>query len=183
MREREREREREILNIPTWRKRRLEKEEEELSGRKMRVEKLSLRMKIEELKIIVFISFSYFSMWHTHTHTQKISTSWTMYVLMWSSACHGAQYAVTTSQSTCCGYCVSNRSMPTLCLKDPRRGVDTIQLDLLLTATWRIEKTRCLTNNKKSFLLKHVCETINGKKKKKKYRERKSADEVRLEWH
>ena len=39
------------------------------------------------------------------------------------------------------------------------------------------------------FLLKHGCETINndvcfpGKKKKKEYRERKSDDEVQLEWH
>ena len=48
-------------------------------------------------------------------------------------------------------------------------------------------------NNKKSFLLKHVCETINnkkqkqnevcfpGKQKKKEYQERKCDDEVWLE--
>ena len=64
---------------------------------------------------------------------------------MWFYASHGAQCGVTTSHSTCCGYCVhdyhisfrlfalSNPSVPTLCLKDPRRGVNTVQLDLLLT--------------------------------------------------
>ena len=55
-----------------------------------------------------------------------------------------------------------------------RSGVDTIQPDLLLTvrlyqwldclATQRIEKTRRLTNYKKSFLLKRVWETINNKR-------------------
>ena len=46
---------------------------------------------------------------------------------------HGAQCGVTTSHSTCCGYCIrdyhisfrsfalSNLSMPTLCWKDPGR--------------------------------------------------------------
>ena len=58
-------------------------------------------------------------------------------------ASHGAQCGVTTSHSTCYGYCVhdyhisfrlfalSNPSVPTLCLKDPQKGVDTIQPDLL----------------------------------------------------
>ena len=104
---------------------------------------------------------------------------------MWSYARHGAQCGVTTSHSTCCGCCardnhisfrlfaLSNPSVPSLCLKDPRRRVDTIQLDLLLTvrvyewldclATERIEKTSCLTTTKNRFLLKHVCETINNK--------------------
>ena len=64
---------------------------------------------------------------------------------MWSYASHGALCGVTTSHSTCCGCCVrdyhicfrlfalSSSSVPTLCLKDPRSGVDTIQPDLLLT--------------------------------------------------
>ena len=75
-------------------------------------------------------------------------------------------------------------------------GGDTIQPDLHLKvkqydwlvclATQRIEKSCCLTT-KKSFLLEHVCETINnndcfpGKQKKSEYRERKSDDEVWLE--
>ena len=103
---------------------------------------------------------------------------------MWSYASDGAKCGVTTRHRTC-GYCVrdyhisfrlfalSNPSVPTLCLKDPRRRIDTIQPDLLLTVrqyvwlncltTQRIEKTRCLTTIKKSFLLKHICETINNK--------------------
>ena len=94
---------------------------------------------------------------------------------MWSYASH----------STCCGYCVrdyhisfrlfalSNPSVPTLCLKDPWRRVDTLQPNLLLTVRWyerldclatqRKKKTRCLSTTKKSFLLKHVFETINNK--------------------
>ena len=104
--------------------------------------------------------------------------------VMWSYASHGAQYDVSTSQSIFCGFCVrdnhfsfrlfalSNPSVPTLCLKDLRRRVDKILPDLPQTvryyewlhclATQTIEKTRCLTT-KKSFLLKHVCVTINNK--------------------
>ena len=53
---------------------------------------------------------------------------------MWSYASHGVQCGVTTSHSTCCGYCVrdyhisfrlfalSNPSVPMLCLKDLWRG-------------------------------------------------------------
>ena len=64
---------------------------------------------------------------------------------VWSYRSHGVQCGVITSHSTCCSYCVrdyhisfrlfasSNPSVPTLCLKDPRTGVDTIQPDLLLT--------------------------------------------------
>ena len=56
-----------------------------------------------------------------------------------TDASHGAQCGVTSSHSTCYGCCVcdnyicfrlfvlSNPSMPTLCLKDLRRGCDTIQ--------------------------------------------------------
>ena len=63
---------------------------------------------------------------------------------MWSYVSHGAQCGVTSSHSTC-GYCVrdylisfrlfalSNHFVLTLCLKDPRNGVDTVQPDLLLT--------------------------------------------------
>ena len=59
-----------------------------------------------------------------------------------SYASHGALCGVTTGHITC-GYFVrdyhirfrlfalSNPSVPMLCLKDPRRGVDTIQPDLL----------------------------------------------------
>ena len=59
-------------------------------------------------------------------------------------ASHGAQCCVTISHSTC-GYCVrdyhisfwlfalSNPSVPTLCSKDSRGEVDSIQLDLPLT--------------------------------------------------
>ena len=83
---------------------------------------------------------------------------------MWSYSSHGAQCGVTTSHRTCCGCCVrdysicfrlfalSSSSVPTLCLKDPRKKVDTIQPGLFLTvrlyewldclATQRIEKTR-----------------------------------------
>ena len=56
---------------------------------------------------------------------------------LWSYASHGVQCGVTTSHSTCCSYCIgdyhisfrlfplSNLSVPALCLKDPRSGVDT----------------------------------------------------------
>ena len=65
-------------------------------------------------------------------------------VCVWSYSSHVARCGVTTSHSTCCGYFVrdyhisfrlfalSNPSVPTLCLKNPRRGVDTIQPDLIL---------------------------------------------------
>ena len=81
---------------------------------------------------------------------------------MWSYISHGAQCGVITSHSTYCGYCVrgyhisfqplalSNTFVTTLCLKDPWKGVDTIQLDLLLTQ--RIEKTCCLTTTKIVFI-------------------------------
>ena len=61
-----------------------------------------------------------------------------------SYACHGAQCGVTTGHSTC-GYFVrdyyisfrlfalSNPFVSTLCLKDSRSGVDTIQPGLFLT--------------------------------------------------
>ena len=74
-----------------------------------------------------------------------ISPSVIFPVLMWSYASHRAQCGVTTSYSTCCGcrfrdyyinfrlFALSSPSMLTLCLKDPRRGVDTNQPDLLLT--------------------------------------------------
>ena len=55
-------------------------------------------------------------------------------LVLWSFASHSAQCGVTTDHSTCCGYFVRNYhisfrlfalwnlSVPTLCLKDPRRG-------------------------------------------------------------
>ena len=104
---------------------------------------------------------------------------------MWSYASYWVQCGVSSSHSTYCGYWVrdyhisfrlfalSNPSVPTLCLKDSRRGVETLQPGLLLRvrlyewidylATERIENTRCLTNNEKLFLLKQVSERINNK--------------------
>ena len=64
---------------------------------------------------------------------EQASTDWGT-SLVCSYASHVAQCGVTTSHSTCCGYCVrdnhisfrlfalSNLSVPTLCLKDPQRG-------------------------------------------------------------
>ena len=66
-------------------------------------------------------------------------------LILWSYAGLGAQCSVTISHSTCCGYCVRDYricfqlssllspSVSTLCLKDPRKRVDTIQPVLLLT--------------------------------------------------
>ena len=62
-----------------------------------------------------------------------------------SYASYRAQCDVTSCHSSCCGCCVrdydiifrliafSSLSVYTLCLKDPRREVDTIQPDFLLT--------------------------------------------------
>ena len=64
---------------------------------------------------------------------------------LWFYASHRAQCSVTSSYRTFCGCCVpdyhicfrqftlSSPSVPTLCLKDPRSGVDTIQPDFLHT--------------------------------------------------
>ena len=92
---------------------------------------------------------------------------------VWSYASHRAQCGVTTSHSTCCGYFVrdfhisfrlftlSNPSVPTLCMKYPRSGANTIQPDLLLTVWWyewldclanqRREEPCCLTKTKNRF--------------------------------
>ena len=104
----------------------------------------------------------------------------TFRTMAWSYASHGAQCGVTTSHSIC-GYFVrdynisfrlfalSNPSVPTLCLKDPRRGVDRIQSDLSgkrmawLSSNSENRENTLFNNNKKSFLLKHVSETINNK--------------------
>ena len=63
---------------------------------------------------------------------------------LWSYASHSAQCGVFSSQSTCCGCCIrdyhiffrlfalSNPSVLTLCLKNPRYVFDTIQPDLVL---------------------------------------------------
>ena len=98
----------------------------------------------------------------THTHTHRVKEcikhetqgyrhyhvihilQYKFLLVMWSYASHRAQCGVTTSHSTCCGCCVHdyhicfqlftllNPSMPMLYLKDPQRGVDTIQPDLLM---------------------------------------------------
>ena len=57
-----------------------------------------------------------------------------------------------------------------------------------LSSNSKNRENRLFNSNKKSFLLKHVCETINNKQtrfaakqKKNEYRERKSDDEMQLE--
>ena len=103
--------------------------------------------------------------------------------LIWSYASHGAQCDVTTGHSTC-GYFVrdyrisfrlfalSNPSVSTLCLKDPRIGGwqnsagsssdGQVILVATLSSNSKNRENSLFNNNKKSFLLKHVCETINN---------------------
>ena len=116
--------------------------------------------------------------------------SWTRnhvfhYSLVWFYASHGAQRGVTTSHSTCCGYCVRDNhisfrlfalsvpSVPTLCLKDPRSWCNSAGSSSDSQVIWvaRLSSNSnnlenpLFNNNKKSFLLKHVCETINNKQR------------------
>ena len=103
---------------------------------------------------------------------------------VWSYASHGAQCGVTTSHSTC-GCCVrgyhisfwlftlSIPSMPTFSLKDSRRWgwhnvagsfSDSQVISVArLSSNSKNRENPLVTNNKKCFLLKHVCETINNK--------------------
>ena len=102
-------------------------------------------------------------------------------VCVWSYAIHGAQCGVTTSHSTS-GYfvydtilasdCLLCQILPCPCCVWKIHGVgDTIQPDLFLTVIWvarlssnsKNRENPLFNNNKKSFLLKHVCETINNK--------------------
>ena len=97
-----------------------------------------------------FLQNNSLSIQHTHSSKFSISTSTSkipsLDIVLWSYASYKAQCGMITSHSTSCGYFVrdyhinfrpfalSNPSVPTLCLKDPRSGVDTIQPDFLLTA-------------------------------------------------
>ena len=91
-------------------------------------------------------------------------------IWVWSYASHDAQLDVTTSLSTRCDcfardYLIysqlvdlSSSSVPTLCLKDPRSRIDTLQLDLLLTIRWNDSlatqkngENPLLINNKDDF--------------------------------
>ena len=146
------------------------------------------------LSLLLFISVLVTTMsnWNVRRNTMLIDIlEWWWYkclfgvVILYTYTRHGAQCGVTTSHSTCCGYCVrdyhisfrlfalSNPSVPTLCLKDPRRGGwhnsagsssngQVIEVARLFSNSKNRENT-LFNNNKKSFLLKHVCETINSK--------------------
>ena len=107
-------------------------------------------------------------------------------VTLWSYGCHGTQCGVTTSHSTC-GYYVhdyhisfrlfalSTPSVPTLSLKDPWRGgwhnsagssSDGQVIWVARLSSNSKNRENQLFNKqpkKKSFLLKHICETINNK--------------------
>ena len=127
-----------------------------------------------------------------------------IYIYIWSYISHGAQCGVTISHSTCCGYCfrdyhisfwlfaLSSHSMPMLCLKDPWRGRwhNSARSSSDSQVIWvaRNRENPLVTNNKKWFLLKHVCETINNKQtmfaflaKRRISREEKWDNEVQLE--
>ena len=121
-----------IIDTATYRKR-----------RKLKYRKLQWNKKKKE-QVSVMSSTNLLPVKWSHIFEYLWCLSFNI-IMVWSYANHGAQSGVITSHSTCCGCCVrdynisfrlfalSNPSVPTLCLKDPRRGVVTIQPDLLLT--------------------------------------------------
>ena len=114
---------------------------------------------------------------------------WKLVMLfLWSYASHRAQSGVTNNHSTCCGCCVrdyhisfqlfalSSPFVTTQCLKDPQRGWgwhnsagsssdSQVIWVVRLSSKSKNRENPLLTNNKKWFLLKHVCEAINNKQR------------------
>ena len=120
-----------------------------------------------------------------HLGASKFLPVWSSWYVkrasLWSYASHGAQSGVTTSHSNCCGYCVwdycisfqlfalSNPSMPTLCLGGWHNSAGSSSDSQViwvarLSTNSKNRENPLFNNNKKSFLLKHVCETINNKR-------------------